>query len=49
MSLGKTAALGFYTINGTSVLRSIKSLHKKRSVKGFKSIRKQNPAGFYSS
>lgn len=41
----KTTAVGFYALNGTSVLRSIESLHKERIVEVFETIREQNPAG----
>ena len=42
----KTAAVGFYAINGTSVLKSIESLHKERIVGVFEAIREQNPTGW---
>ena len=41
----KTAAAGFYALNGVSVLRSIESLHKERICEVFEAIREQNPAG----
>ena len=41
----KTAAVGFYAVNGTSVLRSLESLHKERIGEVFETIRKQNPTG----
>ena len=39
----KATAVGFYAINGTSVLRSVESLHKERIVEVFEAIREQNP------
>ena len=41
----RTTSVGFYAINGTSVLRSVESLHKERIVEVFEVIREQNPAG----
>jgi hypothetical protein len=38
----KTTAVGFYAINGVSVLRSVESLHKERIVEVFEAIREQN-------
>lgn len=41
----KTTTVGFYAINGKSVLRSLESLHKERIVGVFEAIREQNPTG----
>jgi len=41
----KTTSIGFYAINGVSVLRSVESLHKERIVEVFEAIREQNPTG----
>ena len=43
MTRVKTAVAGFYALNGTNVLRSIESLHKKRIVEVFEAIHEQNP------
>lgn len=40
----KTTTVGFYALNGNSVLRAVKSLHKERIVEMFEAIREQNPA-----
>jgi transposase len=45
MSRVKTTTVGFYAINGVSVLRSLESLHKERIVEVFEAIREQNPTG----
>lgn len=42
----KTAAAGCYVLNGTSVLRSIESLHSERIVEVLEVIREQNPVGW---
>ena len=41
----RTTTVGFYAINGKSVLRAVESLHKERIVEVFEAIREQNPAG----
>jgi transposase len=41
----KTTTVGFYALNGTSVLRAVESLHKERIVEVFEAVREQNPAG----
>lgn len=41
----KTVAVGFYAVNGTSVICQPKSLHKERIGEAFEAIREQNPTG----
>ncbi len=41
----KIAAVGFYAVNGTGVLRSLESLHKERIGEVFETIREQNSTG----
>jgi SpoVK/Ycf46/Vps4 family AAA+-type ATPase len=41
----KTTTVGFYAINGKSVLRAVESLHKEWIVEVFEAIREQNPSG----
>jgi transposase len=41
----KTTAVGFYAIDGVSVLRSVENLHKERIVEVFEAIREQNLTG----
>ena len=41
----RTAAVGFYAINGTSVLRSSERVHKEAICEVFEAIREQNPVG----